>query len=389
MGLYTPTDVQGQPLNTIYAEDIAQLVGVLTGILDGGALALLPMVLDPTQTPTVALAAGSLTGAYKWAFYWITGVKDGTNTPHITGRTLMGAPTATQNPASQQATVSLPGAISIPTGVIGWGLARTKAGGTSYFRVPGSEQFTSIAGTMPASFVDNVPDGSLVTAVQTVNSTGTTLDTEVPAGATIDWPWAAGDVPARFVLPYGQAVSRAAYPRLNQLAANAGYPHGAGDGSTTFNVPDYRGRVGVGKDDMGGSAAGRVTAGGSGIAGTTLGAFGGAEAVTLTSGQIPAHNHGVTGSPTFSGSISMSDPGHSHGIPAYQQNSGFNNNISDGANTNFSTTRSTNGAGTGITVSNGSLGVGVGTLGTSNTGGGGAHNNMGPTLIVNKIMRAT
>lgn len=51
-------------------------------------------------------------------------------------------------------------------------------------------------------------------------------------------------------------------------------PHGRGNGSTTFNVPDFRGRSAFGRDDMGGAAAGRLTTA-SGMQGATLGAAGG------------------------------------------------------------------------------------------------------------------
>src|SRR3546814_14443861 len=64
--------------------------------------------------------------------------------------------------------------------------------------------------------------------------------------------------------------------------------------STTFNLPDLRGRVGAGKDDMGGTAAGRLS---DIVDGETLGASGGAEMHTLTTAQMPAHTHtGTTGS---------------------------------------------------------------------------------------------
>ena len=86
------------------------------------------------------------------------------------------------------------------------------------------------------------------------------------------------------------AVSRATY---SDLFAAIGTTYGAGDGSTTFNLPDLRGRVAAGRDDMGGSAANRITNGGSGIVGTTLGAAGGAETHTLTTAQIPSHSHTI------------------------------------------------------------------------------------------------
>lgn len=82
----------------------------------------------------------------------------------------------------------------------------------------------------------------------------------------------------------GQAVSRSTYA---DLFAAIGVTYGAGDGSTTFNLPDLRGRVPAGLDNMGGTAANRITGG------TTLGGNGGTEAVTLTSAQIPAHVHPI------------------------------------------------------------------------------------------------
>lgn len=61
----------------------------------------------------------------------------------------------------------------------------------------------------------------------------------------------------------------------------------------TIALPDARGRVIAGKDNMGGTAASRLTVGVSGITSTTLGASGGAEGVTLTAAQsgLPLHNH--------------------------------------------------------------------------------------------------
>jgi microcystin-dependent protein len=56
-------------------------------------------------------------------------------------------------------------------------------------------------------------------------------------------------------------------------------------------LPDLRGRVIACKDDISGSAASRLTSGGSGVAGATLGAAGGADTVTLTEAQIPTHSH--------------------------------------------------------------------------------------------------
>jgi microcystin-dependent protein len=113
----------------------------------------------------------------------------------------------------------------------------------------------------------------------------------VPVGVVN--PFAGATAPSGWMLCYGQAVSRTIY---SALFACIGTTYGAGDASTTFNVPDMRGRVVAGEDDMGGTAASRLTNAGSGITGTTLGATGGAETVTLTSAQsgVPAHSHANT-----------------------------------------------------------------------------------------------
>jgi microcystin-dependent protein len=179
---------------------------------------------------------------------------------------------------------------------------------------------------------------------------------EWPIGSVMDWPYASGSIPPQALLPYGQAIARISYPELNALAAAAGYPHGAGDGSTTFNLPDYRGRTGIGKDDMGGAAAGRITVGVSGIAGITLGASGGLEGITLTIAQIPAHSHG--------------GGNHAHTYDrAYP--SGGSTGAGLGGVDDSHTTSTTGVSGTIIATE----------------GGGGAHPNVQPSIVVNKIMR--
>jgi microcystin-dependent protein len=112
----------------------------------------------------------------------------------------------------------------------------------------------------------------------------------IPIGASIDF-WGSTAPNSSFVLPYGQAISRTTYSALFALLSTT---YGVGDGSTTFNVPDLRGRVIAGKDDMGGVAAGVLTASGVGFgqqgqSPTTLGAKGGTESKTLTTPNLPPY----------------------------------------------------------------------------------------------------
>jgi microcystin-dependent protein len=97
-----------------------------------------------------------------------------------------------------------------------------------------------------------------------------------------------------FVLPFGQAISRTTYATLFSVT---GSTFGAGDGSTTFNVPDLRGRSVFGQDNMGGSAASRITVAGGNFDGTVLGGTGGGQNQTLTQAQLPAVAPTFTGTP--------------------------------------------------------------------------------------------
>lgn len=80
------------------------------------------------------------------------------------------------------------------------------------------------------------------------------------------------------------------------------FPFGNGNGSTTFNLPDLRGYVPAGRDNMGGTAAARLTASSKVGGWDYTGAAGGVDALTLSTSQLPAHTHDVV----------INDPGHQH-----------------------------------------------------------------------------
>jgi microcystin-dependent protein len=105
---------------------------------------------------------------------------------------------------------------------------------------------------------------------------------------------------ALWVLPFGQTLSRTTYAALwaqAQIEITAGNTlYNNGDGSTTFGIPDYRGRLPIGWDVMGGTASGRLTTAGAGVDGTTLGSAGGAQNYTLLRTDLP------NVAPTFAGS---------------------------------------------------------------------------------------
>lgn len=99
-------------------------------------------------------------------------------------------------------------------------------------------------------------------------------------------PFGGTAAPAGYLLCDGTAVSRTTFAALFAVTGTA---FGIGDGSTTFNLPDLRGRIPLGKDDMGGVSADRVTDAAADVLGGTLGL----EALALTLAQMPAHAHTV------------------------------------------------------------------------------------------------
>lgn len=141
-------------------------------------------------------------------------------------------------------------------------------------------------------------------------------------------PYAGSSAPAGFLLCDGTAISRTTFATLFAIV---GTTYGAGDGSTTFNLPNLQGRVPAGRDA-------------SQTEFDTLGETGGAKTHTLTTAQIPAHNH--------------------------------NANLSAGGSSSNT-----------VLVSESNRVVSSNSTVIQNTGGGESHNNLQPYLVLNYIIK--
>jgi len=166
----------------------------------------------------------------------------------------------------------------------------------------------------------------------------------VPAGAILLWGNATP--PSGWLICNGSAISRTTYSTLFSVM---GTTFGSGDGSTTFNIPNYQGSKPIGVN---------VT--------YTLASTGGSATTTFSTSNIPAHNH----------TASVSDPGHSHNTnilvmdsSARGGNSGVRTNAGNGS------TYQTDTVTTGISVS------------TGNTGSGTAATTISPYLAMHFIVK--
>jgi len=187
-------------------------------------------------------------------------------------------------------------------------------------------------------------------------------NTVVPAGGII--PYGGTTAPnASWLMCFGQNVSRTVYASLFTAIGTA---FGIGDGSTTFGIPDLRGRVPAGKDNMGGSAANRLTNAISGVDGITLGAAGGDQSTQL-------HNHSLT------------DPGHTHTDSGHTHTTNATSFPTVGgplaASGSFSFNLPT------ATIDNGFANIQSATTGitVANYGAGGSQN-VQPTIVLNYII---
>lgn len=218
-----------------------------------------------------------------------------------------------------------------------------------------------------------------------------------PIGGTIMWP--ATTVPALWLDCDGSAISRTTYA---DLFAVIGTTWGVGDGSTTFNLPDLRGRSIIGAGT------------GSGLTARTLAATGGAETHALSSAELAAHTHDLANH-THTGPSHTHDLGnHTHTGPSHTHTIAHTHTLNMGSglagsvvgagstpeaaqSTNASSAADSGASGTGATgapSTNTSGAAGTGATGTpssntsSSVGSGTAHNNMQPFAVMKFIIRA-
>ena len=183
---------------------------------------------------------------------------------------------------------------------------------------------------------DKIQDGAVTAAKLDAGAVSVLM----PSGSLM--PYAGSSAPTGYLLYDGAAISRTTYSALFGLV---GTTYGSGDDSSTFNIPDLRGRVIAGQDDMGGVSANRLTGLSGGVDGDVLGGTGGAETHTLTTSELPAHDHNLP--------------------------------VDIGGALNIQSLTSTGGSDQGYD----------GSVDSTSTGGGLAHNNVQPTIILNYIIK--
>ena len=187
--------------------------------------------------------------------------------------------------------------------------------------------------------------------------------------------------PSGYLACDGAAVSRTTYDTLFGVI---GTTYGAGDGSNTFNLPNLKGRFGIGTSTS-----------------RPLGRTGGQANVTLTTGQLPSHTHG-------DGTLRTTSAGsHSHNSGSYTAASAGRHNHPNhrfaglsGGGTGWAgdaadppiTNLNTGSAGDhthDITGSSGSAGShSHGVSGNSGSAGSGqSHNNLPPYLSITYIIK--
>lgn len=136
-----------------------------------------------------------------------------------------------------------------------------------------------------------------------------TIGMIMPTGTILDFAGAAA--PDGFLLCFGQTLNAVTNPEYQDLYDVIGNTFG-GSSNTDFVVPDLRGRVAAGQDDMGGSSANRLT---TPIDGDVLGAAGGTE----------THQHALAGGAAYAlidpdGGLNVNHSRQVTGVPGWSRN---------------------------------------------------------------------
>lgn len=217
--------------------------------------------------------------------------------------------------------------------------------------------------------------------------------------ASTIFPFAGTVAPTGFLFCDGSQYGTAAY---SGLFAAIGYTYGGSAG--TFSVPDLRGRVPAGRDatnNVGGAAGVLNTITGSG---TAIGATGGSQVHQLNTNEMPAHTHGTS---SISSGLAATGGNHNHTAttdPAGGHFHSYTASFSENWRFNIAPSQA------GYDINKGSFAATTGGVGdhqhtlttsshaghqhsvtgnvvTNSAGGGTAHNNVQPTLIVNYIIK--
>ena len=230
-------------------------------------------------------------------------------------------------------TVTVEGATNLASTVtvVGAGTFKSNVSVSGNMNIAGN---TSIGGTVTIVGA-NVQAANAKVCASAFYGDGSNMTGLLPSGVIL--PYGASASPTGFLLCNGQAVSRSTYSSLFAVITSL---YGDGNGSSTFNVPDLRGRFVAGWD-AGTSVLTSVTA--NMVLGSSIANTGGAQAITLAVAQMPAHTHDIT-------PMRQDSP----------RTGGGSGNVYDAIS---------------------------GTVSTSSTGGDGAHSNIPPTMILNYIIK--
>lgn len=220
------------------------------------------------------------------------------------------------------------------------------------------------SGTVAAG--DHTHDDRYYTETEMDAIIAAALAASVPVGTVSQT--ARATAPTGYLICDGSAISRTTY---SDLFTAIGTAYGSGDGSTTFNVPNLKGKVPVGRDS-------------SQTEFDTLGETGGAKTHTLTTDELPSHSHSMAHTHTFSGTTS-SDGAHAHNTWNLYTVAGGGGAIMTGAPadgrgnaTDVQGTHSHTYSGTTSASS-------ASTTGAAGTGA--AHNNLQPYVVLNYIIK--